>query len=126
MPRIGGTCPVCGESLRIERLRCWQCGTALEGSFELSPLFSLEPEELHFVELLVKHRGNIQRVAEEMAVSYRTGRTRMDEIANAMGYIEDETVVVTPERRQEILEGVQSGQYSAEQAIRLLRGEEEE
>jgi hypothetical protein len=112
----------------LERLRCPNCGTGLEGAFSLSPLFRLDTEQVHFVELLVKHQGNIQRVAEELGLAYRTARSRMDEIATALGYElpEEPRVRPSPERRREILEGVQAGRISSEDAVRLLHGEEEE
>jgi len=124
MRTIAGHCPVCGELMMVERLHCLQCGTALEGTFSLSPLFGLNPEHLHFVELLVKHQGNIQRVAEEMEVSYRTARTRMDEIASALGYALPEEPRPTPERRREVLDALQAGQMSVQEAVRVLQGEE--
>lgn len=125
MYKISGRCPICGGSLRLERLRCLECSTALEGAFALSPLFELNPEQLHFVELLVKHRGNIQRVAEELDVSYRTGRNRMDDIATALGYaLPDALLPPSPEQRREILEKLQEGVVKAEDAVRLLRGED--
>lgn len=128
MHTIGGRCPVCGEGMYLERLRCPNCGTALEGAFSLSPLFQLDTEQIRFVELLVKHQGNIQRVAEELGIAYRTARSRMDEVAAALGYAlpEEPRTRPTPERRREILEAVQAGRISPEDAVRLLRGAEEE
>lgn len=128
MHTIGGRCPICGEGMYLERLRCPGCGTALEGAFSLSPLFQLNTEQIRFVELLVKHQGNIQRVAEEMGLAYRTARSRMDEIATALGYAlpVEPMSRPTPERRREILEGVQAGRIPTEDAVRLLRGGEEE
>jgi len=128
MHTIGGRCPVCGEGMYLERLRCQNCGAALEGAFALSPLFQLNAEQIHFVELLVKHQGNIQRVAEELGMAYRTARSRMDEIATSLGFAlpEEPRVRPSPERRREILEGVQAGRISSEDAVRLLRGAEED
>ncbi len=127
MQTIGGRCPVCHGDLYLERLRCQNCGTALEGAFALSPLFGLEAEQIRFVEMLVKHQGNIQRVAEEMGVSYRTARNRMDEIAKALGYAlpEGEPPAPSAGRRREILEKLEAGEITSEQAVKLLRGEEE-
>jgi hypothetical protein len=100
----------------------------LEGAFSLSPIFQLDTEQIRFVELLVKHQGNIQRVAEELGIAYRTARSRMDEIATALGYAlpEGPRSRPTPERRREILEGVQAGRIATEDAVRLLHGKEEE
>lgn len=127
MYTVGGNCPICGERMYLERLHCPQCGTVLEGAFSLSPLFRLNAEQIHFVELLVKHRGNIQRVGEELGLSYRTARSRMEEIAAALGYElppEEARMRPGPERRREILEALQAGRLTSAQAIRLLRGEE--
>jgi len=128
MHTIGGRCPICGEGMYLERLRCPSCGTGMEGAFSLSPLFQLNTEQIHFVELLVKHQGNIQRVAEEMGIAYRTARNRMNEIATALGYAlpKEPRPRPTPERRQEILEGVQAGRITTEDAVNLLRGDKEE
>ena len=38
MNRIVGTCPVCSDEMRVVRLRCRSCDTALDGSF-ISPEF---------------------------------------------------------------------------------------
>lgn len=123
MHTIGGQCPVCGERMVLERLHCLHCGTVLEGTFALSPLFGLDAEQLRFVELLVKHQGNIQRVAEELGVSYRTARTRMDEIAAALGFALPEEPRPTPEQRREVLDALQEGRISVAEALRILRGE---
>jgi hypothetical protein len=123
MHTIGGQCPVCGQRMVLERLHCLHCGTVLEGSFALSPLFALNADQLRFVELLVKHQGNIQRVAEELGVSYRTARTRMDEIATALGFELPGEPRPSPERRREVLDALQAGQISVAEALRILRGE---
>ena len=49
MNRIVGTCPVCGDEMRVVRLRCRGCDTALDGNFELSRFLRLTPEQLYFV-----------------------------------------------------------------------------
>ncbi len=128
MHTIGGRCPICSEEMYLERLRCPDCGTTLEGAFALSPLFQLNPEQIQFVELLVKHQGNIQRVAEELGLAYRTARSRMDEIATSLGYAlpEEPRPRPSPTRRREILEAVQAGRLNADNAVRMLRGDEEE
>ncbi len=123
MSTIGGICPLCGGRLRVERVRCHRCGTAIEGTLELSPLLALEPEQLRVVELLVKHRGNIRRVADELGVSHRTGRNRVDEVAEALGYSRTEPLP-DQERRREILKALQEGRISADQAARMLREED--
>ena len=113
------TCPVCGGPFHAERLGCDHCHAALEGRFTLGWLGRLSREQLDFVELLVKNRGNINGVAGELRIAYNTARSRLDDIVAAMGY------VVPPSdksaARREILERLNAGEISVEEATRLLR-----
>ena len=111
-------CPVCAGELAATRLRCTACATGIDGQFTLGPLGRLSREQLHFVELLVKNRGNINQVATDLRVSYTTARTRMDEIVSAL----DRTPPPTPGvDRRAILQRVAVGEISAEEAIQLLK-----
>jgi hypothetical protein len=61
-----------------------------------------------------------------MGLSYPTLRNRLHEIIRALGYEpgKDETADVPDEKRREVLEKLDSGNISAEEAMRLLHGEE--
>jgi hypothetical protein len=63
----------------------------------------------------------------ELQLSYPTIRNRLHEVIRAMGYEpgKDEAVDMTEERRRQILEDLDSGKISAENAMRVLRGEEQ-
>ena len=114
------TCPVCGGSLHAVRLECGECHAAIEGQFTLGWLGRLSREQLEFVELLVKNRGNINSVASELKIAYNTARSRLDDIVAALGYIappEDSR----PDRRA-ILDRLASKEISVEDAMKLLRG----
>src|ERR671933_534392 len=113
------TCPVCGGPFHAERLGCNHCHATLEGRFALGWLGHLSRDQLDFVELLVKHRGNINGVAGELKIAYNTARSRLDDIVAALGY-----GAPPPERpdRRAILERLSAGEISAEEAIQLLRG----
>jgi len=76
--------PVSGEELIVTRLECPTSGVAIEGRFSLGWIGRLTREQLDFVELLVKYRGNVQRLAQEMSVAYNTARSRLDEIVDAL------------------------------------------
>src|ERR1700751_4256635 len=77
--------PVSGNELIVTRLECPQSGIVIEGQFSLGWIGRLSREQLDFVELLVKNRGNIQRLAGELDIAYNTARTRLDEIVTALG-----------------------------------------
>lgn len=112
------TCPVCAGELAATRLRCRACATAIEGEFALGPLGRLNRDQLRFVEFLVKNRGNINQVASDLGVSYTTARTRMDEIVSALGYTPPPDYGT---ERRAILQRVESGEITAEEALQLLK-----
>ncbi len=114
-------CPVCSSELTATRLQCVTCGTAIEGQFALGRLGRLNREQLRFVELLVKNRGNINQVASELGVSYTTARTRMDEIVTALGYPAPAPSEGMAAERRDVLRRLEAGEIGAEEALRLLR-----
>lgn len=113
------TCPVCNGHLHVERLSCESCHTNIEGQFNLGRLGRLTREQLEFVELLVKNRGNINGVATELEVAYNTARNRLDDVVNAMGYATPKNEE-RPERRA-ILDRLAAKEISVEEAMKLLR-----
>jgi hypothetical protein len=111
--------PVSGEELIVTRLECPASGVIIEGRFSLGWIGRLTREQLDFVEMLVKYRGNIQKLAMEMNVAYNTARSRLDEIVAALGG--------TPENdgrvdRRVILDRLAAKEISVEEAMRLLKG----
>lgn len=127
------TCPVCAGELSATRLQCLTCSTAIEGQFALGRLGRLTREQLRFVELLVKNRGNMNQVAAELGVSYTTARTRMDDIVATLGYptpMDDDdpdrrigftTTAPAATARRDILKRLEAGEINAEEALRLLK-----
>jgi hypothetical protein len=111
--------PVSGGELIVTRLECPDSGIVIEGQFSLGWIGRLNREQLDFVELLVKYRGNIQKLAVELDVAYNTARSRLDEIVTALGG--------TPESdgridRRSILDRLASKEISVEDAMRLMKG----
>lgn len=113
-------CPVCSGELLARRLQCQTCNTAIEGTFMLGRLGRLTREQLHFVELLAQHRGNVNQVAAALSVSYTTARTRMDEIVTALGVSDGPSSAPTIDQ-QTVLKRLESGEISAEEALNLLQ-----
>ncbi|GHO83509.1 DUF2089 domain-containing protein [Dictyobacter formicarum] len=111
--------PVSGEELIVTRLECPASGVTLEGRFSLGWIGRLTREQLDFVELLVKYRGNIQKLAAEMNIAYNTARSRLDDIVTALGG--------TPEfdgrvDRRAVLDKLAAKEISVEEAMKLLKG----
>jgi hypothetical protein len=123
MNRIIHDCPVCGEALTVTKLHCRACDTGLEGDFALGHFHTLTPEQLQFAEIFIRCEGKINRVEEELDVSYPTVRARLNDLIVAMGYeVKDEAPPAPTIDRQEILADLANGSISAEEAARRLAG----
>ena len=122
MPQVPGKCPVCSDDLEVTRLQCTSCGTAVEGHFELSRVSRLEPEQLAFLELFLKARGNLKDVERELGLSYPTVRNRLEVVLSALGFAAEPPLKTEArQRRREILDSLDAGKISADEALRLLR-----
>jgi len=119
-----GKCPVCGENTQVTTICCNGCGTKIEGHFELCRFCRLTEEQKSFIETFIKCRGNIKEVEKELGISYPTVRNRLDDAANALGYENPQGTVEEedyPGRRLEILEELEKGRISVEEALNLLK-----
>jgi hypothetical protein len=111
--------PVSGNELIVTRLECPQSGIVIEGQFSLGWIGRLSREQLDFVELLVKNRGNIQKLASDLDIAYNTARSRLDEIVTALGGTPESNGRID---RRLILDRLASKEITVEDAMRLLRG----
>jgi len=120
--RLVGQCPVCGNEFRVAKLNCHACGSSLEGDFELCKFCQLSPEQREFVEVFIASRGNIREVERVLGISYPTVRSRLDDVIRALGYqVQRQADAVD---RKAVLEALDRGDITAEQALKKLRGEE--
>ncbi len=123
---VPAQCPICGGEVTITRLHCRDCDSTIEGRFETGGAFAaLTAEQLAFVETFVRCEGKLNRVEQELGLSYPTLRNRLREVIRAMGYEPGESeAVITDEERRQILEDLDAGKISYEEALRKLEGEE--
>ncbi len=119
MHRIITRDPVSGGELIVTRLECPESGIVIEGQFSLGWVGHLSPEQFDFVELLVKNRGNVQKLAADLEVAYNTARSRLDEIVTALGGAPDHE---SRTDRRSVLDRLASREISVEEAMRLLKG----
>lgn len=119
-------CPVCDGELSVTRLHCETCDTTIEGRFTNGAFTGLLPEQLDFIETFVRCEGKITRMEDEMALSYPTIRNRLQEVIRALGYEpgKEDTGEISDDKRRSVLKELDSGNISAEEAMRLLNGEE--
>ncbi|MAU01704.1 MAG: hypothetical protein CL608_31585 [Anaerolineaceae bacterium] len=124
MNSVIGQCPICNDTLHVTRLHCRNCDTSIEGHFSLGRLYQLTPEQLSFIETFIKCEGKINRVEQEMGMSYPAVRSRLTEVIEAMGYeVGPPEPELSEDERQAILDDISSGKLSAEEGLAILRGE---
>ncbi len=139
MNTLPPVCPFCQSELVVTHVTCRECDTHIEGRFavggvsQLKPeqlafverfVSRLQPEQLAFIETFVRSEGKIKTMEAQLGLSYPTIRNRLDEVIRALGYEPDEVdepgAGITEERRLNILERLDTGRISAEEAMRLL------
>jgi hypothetical protein len=128
MNKMINKCPVCGADLAVTKLYCVNCNTSIEGHFiaEHTPFGHLTPEQMQFLLTFVRCEGKLNRMEEEMKLSYPTLRNRLNEIVRALGYEPGKEEVPQPlsaDDRRQILEDLDQGKITWEQAQAKLRGE---
>ena len=117
-------CPVCNHELIATRLTCRECDTQIEGRFLSGPFSQLNPIQMEFIELFVRHEGKITRLEDELNLSYPTIRNRLHEVIRALGYepgADDDQSGPDEEERRKILEDLEQGRINYEEAMRLIR-----
>ena len=119
-------CPVCQNELTITRLHCEVCDTSLEGRFIGGPFAHLTREQMDFIMTFIRCEGKLNRMETELGLSYPTLRNRLLEVIRALGYEpgKEDAADIPDEKRRSILEDLDGGKISAEDAMRLLNGEE--
>lgn len=121
MARFPKKCPACQSDLVVSRLSCPQCGVEVTGSFPPDFFSRLSAKDFDFVVLFIKSKGNIKEMERELGISYWTIRSKLGEIVAQLGLEEGTSELPNPvERRQEILEQLNAGMISVQEAAALL------
>lgn len=126
MQTIPNKCPICGGEILVTRLHCQDCDSTIEGRFTHGTFEALTPEQLGFVETFIRCEGKINRMESEIGLSYPTIRNRLHEIIRALGYEPGgEEAGMSDEERRKVLEDLEQGSITYEDAMRMLKEGEE-
>lgn len=128
MHPLPSQCPICGGEVIVTRLNCRNCNTTIDGRFSSRSFSQLTPEQMDFVETFVKLEGKITRMEKELNLSYPTIRKLLHDVIRALGYEpggEEELAELSEEERQQILNDLDSGDISLEDALKKLQEKEE-
>jgi hypothetical protein len=119
--KILESCPTCSSRLSVTELSCADCGTVIHGHYDPCPFCQLSPKNLTFMMEFVKNRGNVKEMERELGVSYWTIRSKLDEIIKQFGFENpDLKGSELTDARREILEKVDQGKISVDEAAEIL------
>src|SRR5690349_3924188 len=105
-----------GDRVVVERVRITNKDIAIEGSFELPQLARLSMDDQVFITAFLRSHGSIKEMERVFGVSYPTIKSRLTRIADSLEFVETNP---TPSKA-EILERLQRGEITAEDAIREM------
>jgi len=105
------------KSLIVEKVRLTESGIAIEGPFELPTLARLTLEDQVFVMAFVSTHGSIKEMEKIFGVSYPTIKSRLNKISEQLQLVD----VNPAPSRSDILEKLNRGEITAQEAAELLR-----
>jgi len=108
-------CAGCNQMMAVSRVVCADCGMSLEGTFELSPLAQLAPEDQVFVVAFVRHHGSIKKMEALFDISYPTVKNRL----NAIGAALDKSFEA-PSPNAAVLEQLARGEITVDEALNRI------
>ncbi|MDQ4078169.1 MAG: DUF2089 domain-containing protein [Chloroflexota bacterium] len=135
MNRLPTSCPFCEGELLVQRLYCRGCDITIDGHFSVGSLSEfdetqmpvlrrfarLSPEQLQFLEAFVRCEGKLNRLEEEIGLSYPTLRSRLNDVVRDLGFSPREEEKAQAVDRRKVLNDLQAGRISTEEATQLLR-----
>jgi hypothetical protein len=105
-----------GRPIVVERVRLTGKDIVIEGRFELPQLARLNMEDQIFITAFVRSHGSIKEMERIFGVSYPTIKARLTRISASLPFVEN-----NPDpSRTEVLDRLQRGEITAEDAIREL------
>lgn len=137
MIKLFDQCPACGGLIVITECKCTNCKLEMRGEFRTGEFSSLSEDQLTFVKVFLRARGNLTEVEKLLGISYPTIRNKLDEINGtldrAAATLEAHPKLSQPEvrpetaapiadlTRKEILRKVAAGELTAADALQKLQ-----
>ena len=126
MHPLPSQCPICGGEVVVTQINCRDCNTTIEGQFSSRTFSQLTQKQMDFVETFVRLEGKIAHMEKELGYSYPTIRKLLHDVIRALGYEPggDEISELSEEKRQKILNDLDEGAISYEDALTQLKDKE--
>lgn len=126
MHPLPSRCPICDGEVVVTQINCRDCNTTIEGRFSSRSFSQLTEKQMDFVETFVRLEGKITHMEKELGFSYPTIRKLLHDVIKALGYEPggDEISELSEEKRQKILNDLDEGAISYDDALKKLKDEE--
>ncbi|PLV59077.1 DUF2089 domain-containing protein [Thermotoga sp. KOL6] len=113
-------CPVCGKEMIVTGLHCDRDNVTVKGRFRASPFDFLDEDDLEFVILFFRARGNLKEIERYTGQGYFALRGRLERILEKMklqplGEVKEEV------SEEDLFKQVKEGKISVEEALELLK-----
>jgi hypothetical protein len=136
--KLVSRCPFCEGRLEISRLCCLQCDTSIDTKLPIPAMLQLPGDLQEFVLIFLRCQGKIRDVEKELGISYPTVIKRLELVNVLLGNAPLEKNGETPAEpevplepppvrqvtrysRKEILEQLERGELTVQQATQLLK-----
>ena len=106
-------CPSCKGEIIVTEYTCPKCGITVKGKFRAGFFAPLDAEQITFVAAFLASHGNIRQMEARLGISYPTVKARIREINQLLEL----------EESSEIIDMLETGRISAEEAIKKLEKE---
>ena len=126
MHPLPSQCPICSGEVVVTQINCRDCNTTIEGQFSSRTFSQLTQKQMDFVETFVRLEGKITHMEKELGYSYPTIRKLLHDVIRALGYEPggDEISELSEEKRQKVLNDLDEGAISYEDALNQLKDKE--
>lgn len=117
-------CPLTGGEIIVTRIYCPDADVSIEGRFAVAepPFAQLTPEQIQFVEIFVRNEGKLNRMEEDLGLSYPTIRSRLHDVIRTLGYEPGKEEAAPAVDRKAVLASLEAGTLSFDEAMKKLEG----
>ena len=124
MLRLPTRCPLTGGEIIVTRIYCPDADASIERRFAgAAPhLAQLPPEQIQVVEIFGRNEGKLNRMEEDLGLSYPTIRSRLHDVIRALGYEPGKEEAAPAIDRKQVLAELEAGTLSFDEAMQKLAG----
>ncbi len=118
--KVIGNCPICGNKLKVSKLKCDNCKSEISGEFTLSVFDTLTEAEENFILVFLKEAGNIKQIEKDLNISYPTVKKMLEGILTKL-HLKSNVELKEPLTKESILKDLKNDKISFEEAEVLLK-----